>query len=313
MSLKPSLALGILLFCGQVMEVNTFPFEQFYPEYGGQFAAIIASNCSSVFHQYKNAHGSAYATHEACHLVVDCILSNSRESTKANMASADVVLGLLPTILALLGSTTPELSLLSSRRPLLAFLLSIGAPAVSPVRAAVTNVWTLSWQLGQKTLVGISCGFTWLQMFWVGLAAVVHLLGTLAFATCSKTTYLGDETNGASFFQRTRAWVKRWPRNEFTPCATHTNHIFSYRKGNYWFLLVSWTAVLSSLTFIGQTDVLPVVGRFFASVIVCRMIVAYELRGMKVAVRIVEEEGEFGLISNSIPLANISGVKGKSK
>jgi hypothetical protein len=52
---------------------------------------------------------------------------------------------------------------------------------------------------------------------------------------------------------------------------------------------------------VGQTDVLPVIGRFIASVLVCRIIVAYELRGMKVAVKIVEEESELGHISNSIP------------
>jgi hypothetical protein len=303
-------ALGILLFCAQVIEVNTSPFDQFYPEYEAEFTAILASNCSSIFHQYQNTSGSArnLMVDAICHQVVDCVLSNSFESTKANMASAGVVLGLLPTILALLGSTTPELSLLSSRRPLLAFLLSIGAPAVSPVRifmfhdpvaalrtdpseptrytkiqtilivlleylatgAAVTNVWTLSWQLGQKTIIGISCGITWFQMLWVGLAAGVHLGGTLAFATRSETTYLGEETNGASFFQRMRAWVKRWPRNEFSPCVTHTSHIFSYKKENYGFILISWcvsvctvahivwgTAVFSSQIFIGKYPTLP--------------------------------------------------------
>jgi hypothetical protein len=52
------------------------------------------------------------------------------------MASADVVLSLLPTILPQLGSSTPELTLLllSTRGQLLACLSSVGAPAVSPVR-----------------------------------------------------------------------------------------------------------------------------------------------------------------------------------
>jgi hypothetical protein len=297
------LAHGILPLATQIYVVNASPFEQFYPEYEAEFTTIIASNCSSVFHRYLNAPGSAFQNYAACHLVVDCVLSNTPESIKQNLASAEVVLGLLPTILAQLGSTTPELSLLSSRRPLLAFLLSIGAPAVSPVRtfeyhdpvaalhpdprpkpiqytklqfllvvlleylavgAAVANVWSLSWQLGQKTIVGISCGFTWLQIFWVALAAVIHLCGTLAFATRSNTIYNGDKAKGASFFRSMQAWIKRWPRNEFSPCATHTTHILSWRKENYWFLLISWivsvgtvahiiwgTALLSSLTFIG--------------------------------------------------------------
>jgi hypothetical protein len=102
------LSLGVLLFCARAIAANTSPFEQFYPEYNAEFTAIIANNCSSVFYQYLNASGSPFNTFEACHQVVDCLLSNSRESIKANMASADVFLGLLPTILALLGSTTPR-------------------------------------------------------------------------------------------------------------------------------------------------------------------------------------------------------------
>lgn len=44
------------------------------------------------------------------------------------MAAASVLLGLTPTILASLGPTIAEIALLSSRRPLLSLLLSMGAP-----------------------------------------------------------------------------------------------------------------------------------------------------------------------------------------
>jgi hypothetical protein len=94
-------------------------------------------------------------------------------------------------------------------------------------------VWSLGWQLGQKTLVRIGCGFTWFQMFWVALAAAVHLCGILAFAIRSKTRYIGDEAKGAFFFQNMQAWFERWLRNEFSPCATHTTHVVSERNENY--------------------------------------------------------------------------------
>jgi hypothetical protein len=61
-------------------------------------------------------------------------MSNATEYTKANMASAAVLLGLTLVILATLGSSTTELSLLSSHRPVLAFLLVLGSPAVNPIR-----------------------------------------------------------------------------------------------------------------------------------------------------------------------------------
>jgi hypothetical protein len=298
------LALTILIFCARANSVSNHQFEQFYLGFEGTFASIIANNCSSLFNQYKNIPDTAIEeAYGACYLVVDCVLSNTAESIKANMASANVLLGLLPTILSLLGSTTPELALLSSRRPLLAFLLSIGAPTVSPVRtfmfhdpvavlregpketirhtkfqkslivlvqylgagAAISNVLTVSWQMGRNTVLNTSCGTVYWEMMWVGLAAVVHFFGTLAFTTRSRTKYVDDKPEGTSFSQRMRAWAKRWPGNEFSPCSTHTTHIFSWRKENNWFLIISWcvswatvchivfgTATFSAAMFIGK-------------------------------------------------------------
>jgi hypothetical protein len=385
------LALGLLiiLFFSRAIAVHNHQFEQFYPQTADVFTGIMANNCSSIFHQYlETPDKPLVVAYRTCALVIDCVLSNSPESIKANMASASVVLGLLPTIIALLGSTTPELSLLSSRRPLLAFLLSIGSPTVNPVRtfkyhdpvlalqegrskairhtkfqsslivllqylaltAAVTNVWTVTWQLAQKTIMNISCGSLYLETLWVGFAVVVHFFGTIAFATRSKTKYPDeDKAEDASLFRSTRAWLRRWPRNEFSLCATHTTHILSWRKENNWFLVISWftsvatvchiiygTAILSSAIFIGSplcavplqrrelisrlgvTDTLTVAARYTASVLVCRMIVAYELHGMRAAVRIVEEEGELeqGLTydtSKSVPGVNVVVPKGQSK
>jgi hypothetical protein len=63
-----------------------------------------------------------------CYLQNDCILSTLYESSKANMAAASVLLGLTPTLLANFGPAIAEIALLSSRRPLLSLLLSMGAP-----------------------------------------------------------------------------------------------------------------------------------------------------------------------------------------
>ena len=49
------------------------------------------------------------------------------------MASASVGLGIMPTILTFLGSSTTETALLSRRRPLLSFLIACGSPAVNPL------------------------------------------------------------------------------------------------------------------------------------------------------------------------------------
>jgi hypothetical protein len=64
----------------------------------------------------------------------DCILKHFVESIKANMAAGLVMLRLIPSIVASLGSTIGEMSLLSWRRPVPSFPLSMGAPAIFPSR-----------------------------------------------------------------------------------------------------------------------------------------------------------------------------------
>jgi len=147
-----SLALGLSISCSPALAINDdHLFEEFYPRDEEELTAIMANNCSSTFHQYLNTpYTSIFGPVHACSQVISCLLSNSSEATKANMASANVLLGLIPTILALLGSTTPELSLLSSRRPFLAFLLSIGSPVVNPVRAFMYHDPVVALQKGQQ-------------------------------------------------------------------------------------------------------------------------------------------------------------------
>ena len=63
-------------------------------------------------------------------IVYDCIYEDLLPNEQQNFASANVMLGLTPTILSSIAPSVSEISLLSSRRPLMATLLSIGGPAV---------------------------------------------------------------------------------------------------------------------------------------------------------------------------------------
>lgn len=77
--------------------------------------------------------------------VIDCLLVNTTESSKANMAAAAVTLGLLPTILGLAGSNIMETSILALRRPLLALILSAASPSVS-------SIWSSEYRDPSKVL-----------------------------------------------------------------------------------------------------------------------------------------------------------------
>jgi hypothetical protein len=107
-------------------------FQHFFPDIEVELSNAVTNNCSHVLQEYLNEHVTLYGIH--CVKMYSCIISNTTEYTKANMASAAVLLGLAPVILATLGSSTTELSLLSSQRPALAILLVLGSPAMNPIR-----------------------------------------------------------------------------------------------------------------------------------------------------------------------------------
>lgn len=68
--------------------------------------------------------------------VVNCILEHTSEFVKSNVASAQVLLGLSPPMLAVLGPSAEETSLLFivGRRPFLALCIAAGSPAIFPMR-----------------------------------------------------------------------------------------------------------------------------------------------------------------------------------
>ena len=107
-------------------------FEHFFPDVEAELSKAITDKCSGVVQKYRHEHVKLYSVY--CVKAYSCIMNNVSEYTKANMASAAVLLGLTPTILTTLGSSNTELALLSSHRPVLAALLVLGSPALNPIR-----------------------------------------------------------------------------------------------------------------------------------------------------------------------------------
>jgi hypothetical protein len=109
-------------------------FQHWYPQYRHVFESIVEELCQAEYRGYLTEVAPKDYLSGTVTPVIDCILKNLNETRKSNMAAAAVVLGLLPTTLGLVGSTTMEVGLVALRRPFLAFLLAAGAPAVSPIR-----------------------------------------------------------------------------------------------------------------------------------------------------------------------------------
>ncbi|RDW60755.1 hypothetical protein BP6252_12138 [Coleophoma cylindrospora] len=117
------------------MAFSTAKFQSWYPYYGGvldiELFGIEApgyNNCSANYTAYKQAQGINRTN--VCYNVYDCLFSGLLPNEQSNFASAQVFLGLTPTLLATIAPSIGEISLLSSQRPLLSFFLALGGPAV---------------------------------------------------------------------------------------------------------------------------------------------------------------------------------------
>jgi len=90
--------------------------------------------------------------------VTECILSHLMQADQANMASASAVLGLLPTVLSMMGSSTVDIGLLAVRRP---------------------------GQLSLRTVLSMSEETMYLQGIWALGTVPIHIFGCSVLLGCA--------------------------------------------------------------------------------------------------------------------------------
>ncbi len=108
--------------------------DSFFPAWDSYLHGLIAGtwphdpdiNCTSVLE------ADLQADEWAPYKTVECLLDAFPEYRKSEMGVSAVALGLLPTILSLLGPSITDQAILAMRRPFLPFLLAAGSPAVNP-------------------------------------------------------------------------------------------------------------------------------------------------------------------------------------
>jgi hypothetical protein len=144
--------LAAIIICFYSPFVTAFPtaqFEEWYPELGKILNRTLREKCTAELDYYRSGRvnntrlelydyfSGATLRSALAQPVASCILNNTSDWIKSGMASAAVVLGLAPAILACLGPSIEETSTLFiiARRPLLVMCLAAGSPAVNPIRA----------------------------------------------------------------------------------------------------------------------------------------------------------------------------------
>ncbi|MCJ1266985.1 hypothetical protein MMC22_006870 [Lobaria immixta] len=114
------------------MGFNTLKFQEWFPDFEADLSpSWKTGNCRTAHANYLYRRTQS---HDTCGALLECILDNTNEKRNTTMGSASVALALTPPLLAGLGQSLAEISLLSSQRPVLSVLLALGAPAMFPNR-----------------------------------------------------------------------------------------------------------------------------------------------------------------------------------
>jgi hypothetical protein len=268
--------------------------------YDNTFGNILRENCSSQYANYVNHHDNGWyinfpyrrdpnQTSPWVYIdpVVICLLDNTNDLNKANMAGASVLLGLAPTILATAGSTLAETSLLSIRRPLLAFLLALGSPSVPPLRTfhhedipgmLVRRKSGLTIELSSTGRIAVLNALIVLIEIILALAAIINVLLTsyelgmrtilsfgadvwfdplmwslfTLFPHVFGCLVLRNDVKILSpqpnYRKKLAERVRHWARDEFSPCSSHeVPTTLKYRADTLLFLTLSWLSAVITL------------------------------------------------------------------
>ena len=97
-------------------------FQSWYPKHNRKLIEITHTKCNASY------------LLTTCYSLEGCLLDAVPADWPSNYNSANIILGLTPTLLASIGPSFAEISLLSAHRPLLSFLISMGATAIWPNR-----------------------------------------------------------------------------------------------------------------------------------------------------------------------------------
>ncbi|GAP85642.1 hypothetical protein SAMD00023353_1300910 [Rosellinia necatrix] len=333
--------------------VYTSQFRSFYPQHGDKYAYILRRNCSQQYANYLTGRpqdferdwlGGGGEHTVLVQPVVKCLLDNVSEYIKAASSSAQVILGLTPTILSLLGASSDELAMVVvvGRRPLLGLILSFASPGVFMERVfgfrdpkkmlqlnngqfefktpglksrdelrrmkrvvalgqylvalgAAANIAHLSLELGIRTVCCWWAETIYAPLVWTFLSIPLHFLGIFVLWLRVRRTDVAETAEPPpEGFQQFLGLLTSFVKFEWVPAMAGDLIRVLFIKENKLFVSWSWalstaailhllfgSSVLSGLLFIGPRDALLIIARYLISALSCRMLVAFELAGMR--------------------------------
>ncbi|KAK5992081.1 hypothetical protein PT974_05478 [Cladobotryum mycophilum] len=151
------------------------------------------------------------------------------------------------------------------------------------VFASIANVASLGYQLGFNTVVTFAPHLTYLFLLWAFLGAIPHMVAAWGlYLRIDSDHGKGDGLIGGRLKRWATPWMMRGPVKFWIVKETPLYILLSF----FLSLLTSChvifgTLVFSSTLFISVRDSIPIIARLLASVILCRIVLMYELSRLR--------------------------------
>lgn len=165
---------------------------------------------------------------------------------------------------------------------------------------AVTNVALASWGLGTMAICMVAPNFTYFPLSWVVVGITVHIAGAVSLSLRSRRVLVEDgysDGRGIRFCSALRC-LRQCVSSEFRLLGKTQNGkiCVQWLDESVAFLAISWfhsllcvahvifgTIIFSGMIFIGPMDAFIVFFQFLASCLLCRIVLIFELAGLREA------------------------------
>ena len=156
----------------------------------------------------------------------------------------------------------------------------------SIVAMAIVNLLWVSYTLGIKAVLAWRC-IPFMPVAWVLMPVIIHLIAVIAFRTSKAVRH-------SALKNRDQRGLRHWARTECMLSANHDEWILADEAPGYVTVSVNFLATLTgsihvifgivvfaSLLFISLLDAILVCNRYLASIIVCRLVLKFEIAGAR--------------------------------
>ena len=176
------------------------------------------------------------------------------------------------------------------------------------VSLAIFNILWVSYELQLRTVLAWKC-LPFMPVVWALLPCIIHLLAAWTFnhSAVMRRVKLEQQTDSLGRRDSIATRFSSWVRTEFVLCANQEDETLEDTSPEVLTVTLNWLAtvmgsihvifgivVFAGLLFISLLDASIVAVRYMVSILVCRLVLKFEISGARGTTKLVrKEDGTF--------------------